>query len=73
MQTKEDFVYDLHISQNIMSMSLRIKLRTFQGTSLLKANVFKEMLLKLIKIDMCPEKHVWNVSGISETIFSSLK
>lgn len=36
MQTKEEFVYDLHISQNIMSMSLRMKLRTFQGALMLK-------------------------------------
>lgn len=36
-QTKEEFVHDLHISQNIMSMSLTMKLRTFRGALILKA------------------------------------
>lgn len=48
MQTKEEFVYDLYISQNIRSMSLRRKLRMFQGALIWKENVLKEIVLKLI-------------------------
>lgn len=58
MQTREGFVYEVHISQNIVSTSLRIEPRAFQGVSLLKGNVSKEMMLKLIKIGMCPEKRI---------------
>lgn len=64
MQTKEAFVYDLYLSQNLMSVSLRVKLRTFQGASVLKGSIVKEIMLKLklIKIDVL--KNMFELSQV---------
>lgn len=44
---KNESAYDLHISQNFMSMTLRMKPRTFQKVQILVEKVLRATLLKL--------------------------
>lgn len=69
MQTKEEFVYDFHISQNIMSMSLRMKLRTLQRASVLKQNKTKSLKREPVKVKINLNKNM--ASGSETTIPSS--